>query len=262
MRHFTRSCSFLSLLVLATACGRPVGQTVSEVDADRPIPPIFGRFGAAEVLDVLGSTADNSRVPSRSGVSMQQFDAAVTSLDSKMRIDASQGRLKLEESFGRTLTRGQQEGLSNLQRGYELRVREGAIKLAPANLGGFSIVPTDGRYKNQGEGANALVFDGHSVGDEVDAAGEAPSDTPDHRIEDGRWSWSLSYRWWGVRLSVNHNFLNYLCYNTEWMLSRAGLPTWIKIIIRPLGCLLHGLDSGRDGSSISITWTGAFWYTP
>jgi hypothetical protein len=46
------------------------------------------------------------------------------------------------------------------------------------------------------------------------------------------------------------------------MLSRANLPSWIKIVIRPLGCLLHRLDSTHNGSSISITWAGAFWYSP
>ena len=262
MRHFYTSVPFLGVLAFTVACGSAHGPEVSQLGADRPFPQLV-RFGPTDLLDVLSATPDNARLAPRAGVTEQHLDATFASLDGKIKLDPSQSRLALDDNFDRSLTVGQKAGFLAIQRGYQARTRERAIRLGMLPTGVLGIVPFDNRYANQGlPDIVGPIRDGGSVATTDAADGEGPIMTPQHRVGDGRWSWSLSYRWWGVRLSVNHNFLNYLCHNTDWMLSRASLPGWIKIVIRPLGCLLHAADSGADGSSISITWAGVFWYTP
>lgn len=247
--------TMVSIIGLGVACGSEKFSTGTSQIKDDRIPA--SRFEAPDLLDALSTTPNNSRIRARADVTEAQLDAAFNSLNGKLRLDPVQSRLKLDGTFGGALTPSQKTGFLNLQRGHDTRVSEGAVKVLRGQ-----IVPADGRYALTGPGLIQDNLNQENQLDSLDGLSEAASGAaPDHRVGDGRWSWNLSYKWWGVRLSVNHNFLNYLCNNTEWLLGRAGLPGWIKIVIRPLGCLVHRLDSGADGASISITWSGVFWYS-
>lgn len=222
---------------------------------------------STEILEMLSRTPRNSQISMRAGVTAQQLDAAMDSLEGKMRFDSQRGQIGLDSLFDRGLTPSQKNGFTLLRNGFAERKQEQAIKMVPGRGGSTVVAPFNDLYNKTGIGVTGVI-DRDAVmalpaGTTLAASGEGTDDvSPMHRVGNGYWSWSLSYKWWGVRLSVNHNFLNYLCNNTAWLLGRAGLPGWVSIIIRPLGCLLHSLDTGANGSSISITWAGAFWYTP
>lgn len=263
MRHLVSVFASMSILAAINGCGAPLMTDSSGLrDDTRPLPGA-SRVEPAQFLDLLSEVPDRTKMPDRAGVTSQHLDAAVDKLDKLLTADPVQKRLKLDDRLGGTLNPKQRTGLNVLLRGYNERLQTGDIKVVQGIGGNTTIAPADGRTMNQGIGPNGIVRpDGGVIINDEDQFGAGRDVSPEHRIGNGYWSWSLSYKWWGVRLSVNHNFLNYLCHNTEWMLSRANLPGWIKIVIRPLGCLLHGLDTGANGASISITWTGVFWYTP
>lgn len=190
MRFDFKALVSFSVIALSTACGNPHDST-SVVAADRPVQPLAGRFGAPEVLDVLSSTGVNSRLRLRQGVSDAQLDAALDALDGKIRIDATSARLRLDETFGRGLTSSQVAGFSTLQSGLEVRLREGAVKLAPGTM---QIGPGDGRTTAGGEGFDGIVIGpggGLNRADEVASGAADPTMSPEHRVGDGRWSWRL-----------------------------------------------------------------------
>lgn len=220
-------------MMLPYGCG-PQPQTASR-SLDQPIER--ARFDAQEVLELVDKASPNAEVKLPPGVTPEQARAAFDNLHKKLKVNDN-NKLDADEEFKRGLKPEAARGLKKLSDSMTQKVQDGSIKIARGPDGQMRPEPADGRYQGNGQGHDERIL---------------------HPVGNGYWSWSTNYSWWGVTVSLNHNYLYYLCRYTSWMIGAAGLPGWIESVLSFLACLPHSLDGGSDGARVYVTWVGAFW---
>ncbi|MBF0206708.1 MAG: hypothetical protein HQK53_07440 [Oligoflexia bacterium] len=223
--------------------------------------PLLGKadnFSDRDLLSAIANTEPNKPLKIDPSVKPDQVLKALQSLHGKLKIkEGNPSKLDVDAEFSRSFNAEHKKGFDKLSKGLEQRVREGVIKVVRDNSGKWSIQPGNG--KNEGRGVGHEHADVNFDSDEFNS--NSDDWTTYHSTGNGWWSWSTSYSWWGVKVSLNHNYLWYLCKYTSWMLSTADLPGWIEYVLSKIACLPHSCDSGYNGSAIYITWAGAFWYS-
>jgi hypothetical protein len=211
-------------------------------------------LGAKEILEKIQEAGANRQldVPT-TNENERRVDAAFNALNAKLKAKPGGRELEADEAFDKELNAKQKGGLKLLKDNFSKRVAGGDIKIVRGVAGRDAIEPGSGPKEGRGQGRP----------DTDNPTDESVNDySPYHAVGDGWWRWSTSYSWWGVKVSVNHNFLYYLCRYTSWMLNVSGLPGWIKTVLGIIACGPHNLDSGFNGATIYITWAGVFWYSP
>lgn len=72
------------------------------------------------------------------------------------------------------------------------------------------------------------------------------------------WHWKLKYKWWGVRLGLNHCGTQWVADNALEAVSSFGLPTWVALALIEVAFWFKVFDTGC-GVRIYITWAGIKW---
>ncbi|MBF0299923.1 MAG: hypothetical protein HQK51_14450 [Oligoflexia bacterium] len=220
-----------------------------------PIVAQSANFNERDLLSAIAKTESNKPIKIDPSVKPDQVMRALESLHQKLKVNENNpSKLDADTDFSRSLNAEHRKGFDKISKGFEQRVRDGSIKVIRGSHGKLEVQPGNG--KNEGRGA------GHTNHELLDDP-NLDSELVDlyHSTGNGWWSWSTSYSWWGVKVYLNHNFLWYLCKYTTWMLNSSGLPGWIKTALGKVACLPHNCDGGYNGSTIYITWVGAFWYS-
>lgn len=224
-------------LSMATGCGYSPSQSqvANAVDAQTE----RARFDAAELLDLIADAQDNRPIQLPADVRPQQVEAAFSSLHGRLKINEQRpSELEADPVFAQGLSEHQKQGLAKLKMGFTRRVNANEIRVTRGPDGRMKPDAANGVNEGRGQGQRER-----------------------HATGDGWWSWRTSYSWWGVTVTLNHNFLYYLCRYTSWMLGAASIPGWIETILSWIACAPHNYDAGSDGARVYITWAGVFWYS-
>jgi hypothetical protein len=248
-------------VALALICACDMESMEEEEDGDLDgVGSLTQEVNTRDILELLDDAAPDSVVTFPPGTSSQQINAAMNQLDAKLRPKPEKPQeLEADPAFESSLTAKQKRGLKKVKDGYAQKVSSGDIK--PVKKGGRWEVEVKGPPSGEEPLPSAVrEVDGapeHSA-HEVDSESLIrPLVIPHSR--DGICSWSISWYWWGVRVKVDHECLNWVCVRASDFLSRSSLPYWIKWALSRVGCLPHSLDGANDGGSCSVTWAGIFW---
>ncbi|MBF0208657.1 MAG: hypothetical protein HQK53_17445 [Oligoflexia bacterium] len=224
--------------------------------------PLIGQsanFDDRDFLSAVANTEPNRPLKIDPSVKADQVFNAFKALHGKLKVNENNhAKLEVDPDFSRSLGPEHRKGLDKLAKGFEQRINEGSIKVVRGSSGKLEVRPGNGKNEGMGIGHRGLAINEDASVD----LDEVSSDfyRAYHSVSNGWWSWSTSYSWWGVKVSLNHNFLWYLCKYTTWMLGASSLPSWIEYVLKLIACLPHNCDSGANGSAVYVTWAGAFWY--
>ncbi len=217
-----------------------------------PTIPARPLFSAAQLLEVIAATPNGSQIRLPAGVTETYVEAAFDDLDKKLSADPlHEGkRLRVDPAFERRLSSSQKSALLRLQIAYSQKIATGDLHIANTGSGFKAILDAlrgEGYSPDVSSAENEIFYHG------VD---------PEHFIGNGKWSWSLRPKWYGVQLRLDHNYLWNLCRDTSWMLESSTFAEWIHAVVQVMTCLPHSLDYNTNGVTVYITWAGAFWITP
>ena len=209
-----------------------------------------------EILERIEETPPGQEVTFPEGARPQQIEAAMNQLHAKLRPKPDNAReLEADEEFEKSLNQKQQRGLKKIKEGYAKKVREG--KITPVKERGRWKLEVEGRGQGREPGPpGALAPPG-----DAPSEGEAPWLPPPtvSHYADGYYSWNIDWKWWGVKISVDHEFLYLICSNASWFVSNAPISSWIKVALRYVGCYPHSRDTAGDGGACYVTWVGVGW---
>jgi hypothetical protein len=208
--------------------------------------------GPQEILEKIADAEPGSKVEFP-GARPEQVEAAMRQLDNRLRPKRGNPReLEADEEFERSLNAKQKRGLDKIKRGYAERVRAGDVepRRGPGDRVTLDVKEAaSGRIAGPPERTRALDVAFHED--------ELALSVPPHYI--GNLTWSISTHWWGIKLRVNHSFLNALCVAASWFVDNVPIARWLKIALRLIGCLAHSRDGANDGGTCYVTWIGIGW---
>lgn len=210
-----------------------------------------------DILERIEETPAGQEVRFPEDARPQQVEAAMNQLHAKLRPKADNAReLEADEEFESSLNAKQKRGLKKIKDGYAQKVRDGAIM--PVQRAG-------GRWELEVQGPRSGRETGppRALTQPEDAPSEGgapwlPPPTVSHFV-DSTYSWNIDWKWWGVKISVDHDFLYILCNYATWFANNAPIASWIKWALRLVGCYPHSRDTAGDGGACYVTWIGVGW---